>query len=81
MGYDKKKKEYRTAALKSYPAPLCRGIAHLASTWAHLHARGFDGLTFVPMQEFMAYTLELQRTFNTVAMRGTDHHRSDAFVN
>ena len=81
MGYDKDRREFKTAALKSYPADLCRGIAHLASTWAHLHVQSFTDLTAVPMQEFMRYTLELQRSFNTVVTRGTDHHRSDAFFN
>lgn len=79
MGYNKNKREYNTAGLKSYPAPPSRGLANLASKWSHLYVQRFTDLTFVPMHKFLEYTLELQRTFNLVAVRGKDHHRSDAF--
>ena len=79
MGYDKSRKEYKTAALKSYPAPLCKGLAGLANQWAHRHAQGFADLTFVPMHKFLEYTAALKRSFNTLVARGADHHRSDAF--
>ena len=36
MGYDKTRKEYKTAALKSYPAALCKGLAGLANQWASI---------------------------------------------
>ncbi len=79
MGYDKTRKEYKTAALKSYPAPLCRGLAGLANLWAHKYVQGFTDLTYVPMHKFLEYTVALQRNFNTMVSRGAGHHRSDAF--
>ena len=58
---------------------LCRGLAHLGFVWPHLYVQGFSDLTFVPMHQFLEYTVELQRNFNLDVTRGADHHRSEAF--
>ena len=34
MGYDKSRKEFSTAALKSYPPPRCKALASLAGSWS-----------------------------------------------
>ena len=79
MGFNKDKKEYATAALKSYPGPLCLALANLANCWAHRYFKNLDSLTFVPMQKFLEYTSGLHAQFNLMAQRGADHHRSAAF--
>lgn len=79
MGYDYSKKEYSTSKLKTYPAPFCHALARLGNRWAHEYVQNDRDLTWVPMEQFQRYTVELQRNFNYDATRGADHHRSDLF--
>lgn len=76
MGWNSDKREFETAGLKNYPPALCEcRLASLADKWLKIHFRSVDGLSMVPMQEFIRYTDELVQTFNTVVLRGADFHR------
>ena len=79
MGYDRSKKKYSTSKLKTYPAPFCHALASLGNRWAHEYVQNDRDLTWVPMEQFQRYTVELQRNFNYDATRGADHHWSDLF--
>ena len=74
MGWNEKEHEYKTASLKTYPIALCRCLAELAQAW--LHDIGAPEVSSdLAMEEFVQYTTELARGFNTLVIRGADCHR------
>ncbi len=75
MGWRSEKKEYATASLKTYPAGLCKGLAMLAQSWMDNYGGVVEDFP-VPMERFVAWTSELQRSFNLSVVRGADYHVS-----
>ena len=76
MGWCEEKQEYATASLKEYPPQLCKGLASLAGYWIEMRFRSSfsTGMDEEAMSEFLLFSRELARGFNTSAARGADLH-------
>ena len=73
MGWDKSKKEFSTAALKSYPPDLCTALSRLAQHWLDCHSPAFASPVDLP-QSFVQFTDKLMKAFNQSVARGADYH-------
>ena len=76
MGKKSGSKEYSTAALKSYPGQLCRGLSGLAQQWLDLYVQN-DMLSDYGgcMDDFLAFSEKLLQDFNLDVVRGSDYSR------